>query len=74
MQDVEGLTPHSLRHSYAAIAIKAGADVKILQRQMGHTSASLTLDVYGFLFPERLEQVANAIDNERIAVLASKRR
>ena len=74
LQDVEGLTPHSLRHSYAAIAIKAGADVKILQRQMGHTSASLTLDVYGFLFPERLEQVANAIDNERIAVLASKRR
>lgn len=74
LQDVEGLTPHSLRHSYAAIAIKAGADVKILQRQMGHASASLTLDVYGFLFPERLEQVANAIDNERIAMLTTKQR
>lgn len=73
LQDVEGLTPHSLRHSYAAIAIKAGADVKILQRQMGHASASLTLDVYGFLFPERLEQVANAIDAERIAAIVSDR-
>ena len=71
LKDMEGLTPHTLRHSYAAIAIRAGADVKILQRQMGHTSASLTLDVYGFLFPERLEQVANAIDNERVAALAS---
>lgn len=73
LQDVEGLTPHSLRHSYAAIAIKAGADVKILQRQMGHTSASLTLDVYGFLFPERLGQVADAVDAERSAALVSKR-
>lgn len=69
LSDVEGLTPHSLRHSYAAIAIKAGADVKILQQQMGHTRASLTLDVYGFLFPERLNQVANAIDKERAATL-----
>ena len=73
LQDVEGLTPHSLRHSYAAIAIKAGADVKILQRQMGHTSASLTLDVYGFLFPERLGQVADAVDAEVTAALVSKR-
>lgn len=74
LQDVQGLTPHSLRHSYAAIAIKAGADVKILQRQMGHASASLTLDVYGFLFPERLEQVADAIDMERKVTLGGKER
>lgn len=73
LQDVEGLTPHSLRHSYAAIAIKAGADVKILQRQMGHSSASLTLDIYGFLFPERLGQVADAVDAERAAAIVSKR-
>ncbi|MBT1171733.1 site-specific integrase [Bifidobacterium sp. SO4] len=73
LQDKQGLTPHSLRHSYAAIAIKAGADVKVLQRQMGHSSASLTLDVYGFLFPERLGQVADAVDAERIAAIVSKR-
>lgn len=73
LNDVQGLTPHSLRHSYAAIAIKAGADVKILQRQMGHASASLTLDVYGFLFPERLEQVANAVDAERTNALNDKK-
>ncbi|MBW3093264.1 site-specific integrase [Bifidobacterium sp. 82T10] len=70
LDEVQGLTPHSLRHSYAAIAIKAGADVKILQRQMGHASASLTLDVYGFLFPERLEQVADAVDVERSMALS----
>lgn len=72
LRSVQGLTPHSLRHSYAAIAIKAGADVKILQRQMGHASASLTLDVYGFLFPERLEQVADAIDMERTVTLQAR--
>lgn len=73
LEDIEGLTPHSLRHSYAAIAITAGADVKILQRQMGHTSASLTLDIYGFLFPERLGQVADVIDAERTTAIVSKR-
>ena len=47
--------------------------VKILQRQMGHTSASLTLDIYGFLFPERLGQVADVIDAERTTAIVSKR-
>ena len=72
LTDMERLTPHSLRHSYAAIAIKAGADVKILQRQMGHATASLTLDVYGFLFPERLEQVADAVNNIRTYALSER--
>ncbi|MGK4256657.1 integrase [Bifidobacterium pullorum] len=53
--------------------MKAGADVKILQRQMGHSSASLTLDVYGFLFPGHLEQVAEAVDAERTSAIVSKR-
>lgn len=73
LQNVEGLTPHTLRHSYAAIAIRAGADIKVIQRQMGHASASMTLDIYGFLFPNQLAQVANAIDLERANTLANNK-
>lgn len=55
------VTIHSLRHTYASMAIAAGADVKTLQRQLGHSSAAITLDVYAQLFPSRLSDVANAI-------------
>lgn len=56
-----GVTIHSLRHTYASIAIANGADVKTLQKQLGHASATITLDTYAGLWPERLGQVADAV-------------
>ena len=60
MED-EGIVIHSLRHTYASIAIAAGADVKTLQQQLGHSSATITLDTYAALWPERLGEVADAV-------------
>lgn len=37
---------HDLRHSYAVTALQAGDDIKTLQENMGHATASFTLDVY----------------------------
>lgn len=45
------ITPHDLRHTCASLAISAGANVKVLQRLLGHKTATLTLDRYGHLFP-----------------------
>lgn len=42
----EGVTIHSLRHTYASFAIAQGADVKTLQMQLGHSSPSITLNTY----------------------------
>lgn len=64
MDEIEGLVPHSLRHSYASPAIKAGADVKTLQSVMGHASATETLDTYADLWPNRMSDVAEAIDSD----------
>lgn len=63
-----GATIHSLRHTYASLAIKAGADVKTLQAQLGHASATMTLDVYAALWPENLGSVADAVDAAVVAV------
>jgi drug/metabolite transporter (DMT)-like permease len=49
-----GLTPHELRHTAASLAIKAGANVKAVQRMLGHASAAMTLDVYSGLFDDDL--------------------
>ncbi|WP_435819384.1 tyrosine-type recombinase/integrase [Micromonospora violae] len=40
-----GLTPHDLRHTAASLAVAAGANVKAVQRMLGHASASKMLDV-----------------------------
>ena len=38
---------HDLRHTYAVISIKNGDDIKTVQNNLGHATASFTLDVYG---------------------------
>jgi len=38
---------HDLRHSYAVAAIRSGDDIKTVQSNLGHATASFTLDVYG---------------------------
>lgn len=39
------ITPHDLRHTAASLAVSAGANVKAVQRMLGHAKASMTLDV-----------------------------
>jgi integrase len=59
------LRVHDLRHTSASLAIAAGADVKKLQNQLGHSSATLTLDLYGHLYPDELEAFTDALDELR---------
>ena len=65
----DDLTPHALRHTAASPAIAAGADVKVVQQMLGHKSATMTLDLYGHLFPDRLGAVADAMDQARTVAL-----
>jgi len=57
-----GLTPHELRHTAASLAIAAGANVKAVQRMLGHASAAMTLDIYAGLFADDLDVVATNLD------------
>lgn len=59
---VPGLRVHDLRHTAASLAIASGADVKAVQRMLGHASAAMTLDVYGHLFDRALDDVAARLD------------
>jgi integrase len=56
------ITPHDLRHTAASLAISAGANVKAVQRMLGHAKASMTLDVYADLFDTDLDAVAVELD------------
>jgi len=56
------ITPHDLRHTAASLAISAGANVKAVQKMLGHAKASMTLDVYADLFDDDLDSVADGLD------------
>lgn len=59
---VEGLVPHDLRHTAASLAISAGANVKAVQRMLGHATAAMTLDLYGHLYDDDLTAVAKRLN------------
>ena len=56
------ITPHDLRHTAASLAVQSGANVKVVQRMLGHASAAITLDVYADLFDSDLDEVATRMD------------
>lgn len=51
------LDTHELRHTAASLAIHAGANVKTVQRMLGHASAAITLDIYGHLWDDELDSL-----------------
>lgn len=70
---VPGLTPHELRHTAASLAIASGGNYKVLQSMLGHGSAAMTLDLYGHLFGDDLDTVAERLDAARADILLTQR-
>lgn len=62
-----GFHPHELRHTAASLAIASGADVKVVQMMLGHKTATMTLDLYGHLFPDRMDDLADRMDSAACA-------
>ena len=42
---------HDLRHTFGSLLIQVGVPPAYVQRQMGHRSIQITIDVYGHLIP-----------------------
>ncbi|MGV0340343.1 site-specific integrase [Corynebacterium parakroppenstedtii] len=57
------ITIHGLRHVAAGLLVSAGANVKVVQRQLGHASAAMTLDTYSALFDGDLDEISAAMDS-----------
>jgi integrase len=60
--EVVDRSPHDLRHYAASVMIHQGASVKAVQRQLGHGSATTTLDCYAHLWPDGDEITRKALD------------
>ena len=55
---IEDMTVHDLRHSLAVLSLEAGDDIKIVSGNLGHSSTSFTLDVYGHVSDAMMQESA----------------
>lgn len=70
------VTLHTLRHTFASNLIASGCDVVTVQRALGHSQPSITLNVYSHLWPsaEDKTRAATADFMASVATLADSLR
>jgi integrase len=56
------VTAHDLRHSAAAAMIAVNPNPQLIKQQLGHGTISTTFDIYGHLFPDESDKLADALD------------
>jgi integrase len=53
---------HDLRHTYASLLIQNGESLVYVQKQLGHSSIQVTVDVYGHLIPGANRAAVDRLD------------
>jgi integrase len=56
------VTLHSMRHVHASILIVSGMDILTISRRLGHSSPTITLEVYGHLVHGTDDRAAQIMD------------
>lgn len=59
---VDYIKIHHLRHTAASLLIQQGANIKMVQKWLGHKTIQITLDTYSHLFPSDLDNIAIKLD------------
>jgi integrase len=62
---------HDLRHTFGSLLIQAGVSPAYVQKQMGHRSIQVTIDVYGHLIPGENVEWIDTLDRASEKVTAT---
>jgi integrase len=60
--DLEPITLHECRHTFASLMIDSGANAKAVQEFMGHSKIQTTFDTYGHLIEGSRDEVRRRMD------------
>ncbi len=70
---LERITLHECRHTFASLLIAAGENPKAVQEFLGHSTITITFDLYGHLFPGSRDEARARMDIYIAAELADPR-
>jgi len=67
---------HQLRHTFVSTLIQLGVNAKQIQEWVGHESILETMDIYGHLFPNSLNELSKKLDDyvENKIAISSERK
>ena len=54
---------HDLRHTYASLSLAQGENIKYIQTQLGHSSPTVTLNVYSHLMKKENQEAVCRLEN-----------
>jgi site-specific recombinase XerD len=60
---IERIRFHDLRHTYASVLIEQGENIKYIQSQLGHSSPTVTLNVYAHLMKPVNQEATCRLEN-----------
>jgi integrase len=69
---IERIRFHDLRHTFASLLIEQGENIKYIQSQLGHSSPTVTLDVYAHLMKSVNQESACRLENTIFGTNGSK--
>lgn len=53
---------HDLRHTSATLLLSENTDIETVSHRLGHSKASVTLDIYGHALPAKDQQAADVLE------------
>lgn len=60
---LQSLNVHSLRHTHISLMLASGADIKLVSERAGHSSVSITWDVYSHVLPKKQKEAVNNFED-----------
>ena len=63
---------HDLRHTYASLLIEQGENIKYIQSQLGHSSPTVTLNIYAHLMKSVNQEAASRLEKAIFEINGSK--
>ncbi len=63
---------HDLRHTFGSFKIEQGENLKYVQQQMGHSSITVTVDVYAHLLKKKNPQAAEKTDELMFGTISNE--